>query len=80
MSVPYKIVEEYVFHINGVGAVKGRIIETVGISPLIRQWETSFHDGSSAQNTNGPLDFVRDQLFHYMSKFNGHSAKPNTFY
>ncbi|WP_370620457.1 hypothetical protein [Pantoea ananatis] len=80
MSLPYKIVEEYVFHVNGVGVVKGRIIETVGISPLLRQWETSFDDGSNPQNTNGTLDSVRDQLFQYMDKFNGNSAKPNTYY
>lgn len=80
MALPHKIVEEYVFHVNGVGTVKGRIIESIGISPLIRQWETSFHDGSHAPNHNGTLELVRGELFFYMDKFNGHSAKPNTHY
>jgi len=80
MSLPYKILEEYVFYPDGVGTVKGRITETVGITPVQRHWETSFMDGSKAANHGGQIEAVRKELFNYMENFNSQSAKPNPAY
>lgn len=79
MVTPYKVLEEYVFHVNGLSNVKGRIIQPVGLPSSNLTWEASHNSGSHVMNNGGSLDFVRDNLFQYMNTLDS-SSKPDPRY
>lgn len=79
MSIPYKVVEQYIFHFSGF-IVNGRVTSHEDNGKIIWEWDVDYEDGSHPIRHNFNQDAARENLFSYMEKFNESKAKKVEYY
>ncbi|MDM4091610.1 hypothetical protein [Klebsiella oxytoca] len=96
MVIPFKIIEEYVFYVQGIkGTVRARIMQQVlsgeeraakkkeGLRLEEFSWDVSHFDNQPQGPHNyhpSSIEEARGQLIDYMNKFDGASSRINDSY
>lgn len=81
LTTPYHIVEEYVFHPEGLShVIHGRVIVSVGLGRDHWAWETDYVDGSHKFDHSTSAETARNALFEYVNNLDTTSVTKAKYY